>query len=70
MKVHIEYTEDQLYGWTKITVRSNGMIEFLAEEWCETNLKQSTWAKPYGSFTNVFMFRKREDATWFALRWL
>ena len=69
MKAPNQYRESDLYGWTKVTCRTNGMIEFLAEEWCEKNIDDFRWSKPYGSANNVFMFRKAEDATLFALKW-
>ena len=67
MRATTHYSD--LHGWTEVKCRTNGMIEYLAEEWCEKNIDEFLRLKPHGFPTNVFMFRNAEDATLFSLKW-
>ena len=53
-------------GWTKVPFEfKNGQHAVDVYEWCENNIKLGQWQRLCGSY----VFRKKEYAEWFILRW-
>lgn len=54
-------------GWTEIEFyfkNNDHAIDILL--WCEWNIKKDQWKRLGG----YFVFRKKQDAEWFVLKWL
>lgn len=54
-------------GWTEIEFyykNNSQAIDVL--EWLGKNVKENQWSR----LNSYFVFRKKKDAEWFALRWL
>ena len=53
-------------GWTKVQFKYYDVKHAVnVMDWCTLNVKENQWKR----LADSFVFRKKEDAEWFILRW-